>query len=150
MAWMTPITDRTERDALTAMQLQSTTLEDLKGALNPSDLMRIEGNCQYVHDLLLSYGYSADVTIRLDWAMDDLPTYGEITRIRKNVQALLDGFYTVWGALPIEITQYLDYEGANSLEGNLLKLKTLIELMLTSFRYSGSFNFYSGSDFVLP
>lgn len=171
MSWVTPIYDRTAADVTYAKANRSNESYN-KGALNPGyDLNRIEGNCKYLADLLNGYGYSVSITTKTDWTDDEFPFLADLTRIKQNVDSLIEAYHEqggtaawsdyamlTWAALS-ELTwadisgimetpssmQNPTYTGLNAIEEILYSINEMIALMVESFRYSGSF--YSGQSF---
>ena len=76
-----------------------------------------------------------------------MPNGADISRIIGNVEALIRGFYRHEDAtaLPADL---LWYENVNTVEKNLRLIYELLERLVGSFKYSGTF--YSGSTVVLP
>lgn len=78
MAWTQPVFDRTQQDVL---------METEKGFLNVEDLNRIEGNIEYLSDLMgLSYE-------PYEWSMEDMPTGERLANIRNGVAQIKQSFY---------------------------------------------------------
>lgn len=72
MAWVTPKTDWTSNDYF-----------------NISDLNKIEGNIQYLSDLIESYATAPTLdTVKTDWDNTDFPYADELARIESNVEEL--------------------------------------------------------------
>jgi len=130
MPWITPIFDRTEQDVRDARAAiaewltapESATVHDLKGALNPSDMNRIEGNMEYLADELTSQGYAVPtMEHRTDWSYADYsdltPNWeaNGLTRILQNLADILD-------VLPNDLIEtevpdgMLTYEQINDIE----------------------------------
>ena len=136
MTFITPINDRTLTDVEYALINQSLT-DDLKGSLNYSDLNRIENNCEYIVSKLVENGYIINITTKTNWLETDIPTYMEITRIRNNIQLLLNTYHTMSGSPTILFWNGVDYVDANTLEQNLYNLNDMIVRMEKTFRYCG-------------
>lgn len=134
--WIDPIFDRIQSDLNASSG---------KGYLNYDDLNRIEGNCEILKDLLLGYGYSSTTTTFKTWAMADFPYPDEIDRIRNNVKAVSNAFYTFTPEIVFYDT--LKFNDVNTLEELLSKVNAFINLMLNYVRFSGTFA--SGEDFRL-
>lgn len=149
MSWIKPVTDRTSADAAYADKHRDSASNN-KGAFNYDDLNRIEGDCQYLADQVNGYGYSVSITTKTNWAMTDWPSKGNIDRIRSNIQAIEAAYFTLTGTPDMDFTTSFDWDDANDLEQNLKNINILIKQMIQGFRYSGGFNFYSGSEVVLP
>lgn len=145
MAWETPIYDRTLADATYAKLHQGST-ENLKGALNISDLNRIERNTVYLHNVLAGYGYIVDIETHGDWTIRDLFYLTDMDRIRQNVINIVDGF-SVLGTTPtIDLgNYYLTVTDVNDVEEVLHDLNFLLENMVAEFRYCGTI--YAGELF---
>lgn len=115
----------------------------LKGTYNYTDLNRIEEWTEYIAEQLILYGYNVDITtniILVDWTMEDFPTKIAMRIIRNNVQKLKDAFIAFTN-VPDSLEK-MTYQKANDLEKVLHELDTLINNMIASFYYSGTF--YSG------
>ena len=149
MSWVAPITDRTADDVAYARQHRSSATDN-KGALNASDLNRIEGDCRYLADQIAAYGYSISITTKTDYAMSGWPAQAQLNRIRDNIEALQAAYYTLAGSPTMDFTTSIDWQDVNDIEQNLQNLKILIERMVEGFRRCGSFSFYSGTAVVLP
>ena len=150
MAFITPIINRTLADATYAMNNQGSALE-LKGALNISDLNRIEKNTYFLEDKLLSYGYGAiDITRKNeDWVKSDLLYIGDIDRIRQNVINLVDGYNAISGSPVIIVGDVtISYVDINSIEQFIYNTNLLLDRMIAYFRKSGTFK--SGQGVILP
>lgn len=128
--WITPIIDRALSDIQNMTQ---------KGHLNAEDLNRIEGNTQYLHEVLLAYGYSQNPTTKTDWVMSDFPYVDEMERVRLSVAEIISGYYSQTTTVPSSI-ESLTWQKLNDLENVLLQVKEMIARMEQSFRYSGTFN----------
>lgn len=154
--WKTPVYDRTIDDVKYAAEKikewrekgssVSKEITDLKGCLNLSDINRIEGNIDYLARLLESYQYNTGAVCK-EWTERGLPDETDISRIIDNVRSMIDVFCQNPNApaLPQTLTSY---QHINDVEENLLMLKELLDIMVTSFKKSGTFN--SGSTTFLP
>ncbi len=139
MSWITPIADRKRADVDYANAYPGA-VGNNKGALNLEvDLNRIEGNCEYLADLLIQYGYPVSITVKTDWTKTDKPTQSHIDRIRGNVLALIEAYRTIPGSPEILYHDYLDFTDVNSLELNLKNINTLLQEMIAGFKYCGVF-----------
>ncbi len=125
--WITPIIDRTISDIQNMTQ---------KGHLNADDLNRIEGNAQYLHEVLLGYGYSQSPITKIDWVMTDFPYISEMERVRSNVAEIIRGYYSQNTEVPTSI-ESLTWQKLNDLERVLLQVKEMIGKMEQSFKYCG-------------
>lgn len=115
---------------------------------NAEDLNRIEEWTGFLRDLLDEYGYHIELEIKTDWVMADIPVISEINRLRSNVDALQNGFYSLpeWQEIFYENT--IGFEQANAIEWDLHLVSLWLEKMVESFKRSGSF--YSGQGVILP
>lgn len=101
MVWSQPITDRTildidklqEYDEIGYQNLtedqKSEWMLGMRGALNASDLNRIESNQEYILNLL-SGQYS--LLFKTDWAMTDFVEESDEDRILSNLKTLMQPF----------------------------------------------------------
>lgn len=104
MVWSQPITDRTILDIDKLQEYNeigySNLTEDqktewilgMKGALNASDLNRIESNQEYILNLL-SGQYS--LLFKTDWAMTDFVEDSDEDRILSNLKTLMQPFDSI-------------------------------------------------------
>ena len=97
---------------------------------------RLEQWTTYLSAQLRSYGYSVAVQTR-EWTRTDYPTRTEVDRIRRNVDALQAGFYSLPDWREIVYNNTLGYEQANALEWDLQSIYTWLQRMVASFWYSG-------------
>lgn len=97
---------------------------------------RLEQWTTYLAAQLRSYGYSVTVQTRT-WTRTDYPTRTEVDRIRRNVDALQAGFYSLPDWREIVYNNTLGYEQANALEWDLQSIYTWLQRMVASFWYSG-------------
>lgn len=109
-----------------------------KGYYNYTDLNRIETWCEYLANLLTSYSYPVSITIKKNWTMSDLPNTTDMERIRSNVNAIKTAFHA-YTNIP-ENLEYMTIEKANDIEKILSEIDFLIKNMISSFRYSNTFN----------
>jgi hypothetical protein len=132
MSWTEPTTNRSKSN---------------KGYFNIEVINRIESNCEYLEEQLNSYGYTISIITKTDWETSDFPYLTEINRIRDNVNALLEAYYTQDDSPDITYWNSLNWEDANSLEENLKNIYDLLELMAENFKYAGTF--YAGQEVIL-
>lgn len=138
MAFITPIVDRTAEDVLYAMQNQNST-SNLKGAWNISDVNRIIQNVNHLKTLLESEGYSITIIPQSNFVMADLPyVNSKIDILRNNVNAIVNAFHKLNNP-SIRYGNILDYTDANTLELNLQITNNLLEGLISSYRYCGTF-----------
>lgn len=97
---------------------------------------RLEQWTTYLAAQLRSYGYSVTVQTRT-WTRTDYPTRGEVDRIRRNVDALQAGFYSLPDWREIVYNNTLGYEQANALEWDLHTIYVWLERMVAAFVYTG-------------
>lgn len=136
MAWETPIYDRTLADAAYAKLHQGNT-ENLKGALNISDLNRIERNTVYLHDVLAGYGYSVDIETHGDWTIRDLFYLTDMDRIRQNMVNLISAYSSMTGTPTIVLgNNFLEVTDINDVEKILADVDALIASMQVVFVHS--------------
>jgi len=112
----------------------------IKGSLNIIDLNRIENNTSTLATLLTSYAYVVDVNVKTDWVITDLFSLEELNRIRSNIDALQTAFYTIPEWITIEYVNTMDYVKTNALEWDIYQIDRYLNLMITSFWYSGEIN----------
>ena len=126
------IFDRTQVDVEYARENQAST-EFLKGAYNYTDLNRVETWCEYIANMLNSYNYFVDITVKTNWTMLDFPTTSEMERIRSNIIKLKQAYYSFTN-IPDNL-DYMDWKKANDIERILSEINVLIENMIASFYY---------------
>lgn len=169
MAWINPIIDRTQSDvnyiinlknAIIDIGWENATVEQvfnwlssdtdlLKGSLKYTDLNRIENNIDYLYSLLSSYGYSFTITTRGTWTANEVVKLSDIDRIKQNIINMVDAFVELTGSPTLTLGQdYINFTIANDIETLIYNTNYLLELMIGSFRYSGTY-YYSGTDFEL-
>lgn len=135
--WITPIIDRQISDIQNMTQ---------KGHLNAEDLNRIEGNTQYLHEVLLGYGYSQSPITKTNWVMAEFPYIETMERMRKNTKEIIEGYYDQPTQIPLSI-ETLTWQKLNDIEKALLETKEMISKMEESYRYAGTF--YVGQEVIL-
>ncbi len=128
--WIEPIVDRNAQDLRE---------QNERAYLNYFDLNRIEQDTEYLHDVLLAYGYSQQVVCKTDWVMADLPYIAEIERTRSNILNLLNGYYTQETELPTSLAG-LTWRKLNAVEQNLKLMYEMIGRMEESFKRCGTFH----------
>lgn len=151
--WIDPIFDRTQADVDFAIRkiaewvaTDGAMAYDLKGCVNVSDINRIEGNIAFLSEKLTELHYPPDTAIKT-WSRSSMPTAQDIERILYNVKALITAFYKHDDSpdVPSSLARYSD---VNAVEENLHLIKYLLDIMVGSFRKSGTFQ--SGSTMFLP
>lgn len=109
-----------------------------KGYYNYTDLNKVEAWCEYLANLLTSYSYPVSITIKKNWTMSDLPKTTDMERIRNNVDKIKTAFHA-YTDVP-ENLNYMTIEKANDIEKILSEIDFLTKNMISSFRYSNTFN----------
>lgn len=100
MSWISPVTNRTQEDVDLVIQYEKIGYDNLTteqkivwnagmiGALNASDLNRIEGNIQYLANLLEIRG----LIVKTNWKMNDICRNSDFRRILDNLESIKDEF----------------------------------------------------------
>lgn len=109
----------------------------MKGAWNYTDFNRIEEWTEYLSERLRSQGYSITVLVKTDWAKEDFPTRPEVDRIRANVAALQESFYSLPDWREIVYNNTMDFNQANALEWDLQTIYNWLMRMVAAFVYCG-------------
>lgn len=139
--WIAPVYDRTEEDVSLAKAYNKSPSEssvaEYKGTLNAADLNRIEGNCEYLSELLHSCGYTSHVTVKTDWSMTDFPTLTEFTRVRDNITELLNAYAQAQDMPEMRADDRTDYVEINNMEFDLYMINRMIANMKAIYIYSG-------------
>lgn len=139
--WIAPVYDRTEEDVSLAKAYNKSpsgsSATEYKGALNAADLNRIEGNCEYLSELLHSCGYTSHITVKTDWSMTDFPTLTEFTRIRDNITELLNAYAQAQDMPDMRSDDRTDYVEINNMEFDLYRINEMIANMKAIYMYSG-------------
>lgn len=139
--WITPIKDRTLADVQYAIANQNL-VSDLKGAYNLSDIDRVMENVVYLRDLLNDYGRFPVVTALPVLVEADLPYLSLVMDVlRTNVVNVRDAYYQLGHPLIRYGTEF-NYTDANALEESLYLTNLLLQSMISTIKYSGTF--YSG------
>ena len=155
--WIAPVYDRTSEDVAQAKTQISvwmaTPLSDtplptvaLKGCMNVADMNRIEGDVQYLYDLLTAMGYTPSVSTKI-WAMGSLPTAQDVQRIIANVQSFVDAFAKP-AAAPDLPSSMSGYAQVNAIEENLYWINCLLAVAPSSYQKSNMFK--AGARRTLP
>lgn len=151
--WIEPIFDRTQADVDFAIRkiaewiaTDGSVAYDLKGCLNVVDINRIEGNIAFLTEMLTDLYYTPD-TVTKSWTISGMPTEQDINRILYNVKALVDSFHKHPDSPDIPFGMR-GYGEVNDVEKNLYLIKYLLDVMVGSFKKSGTF--HSGSTMFLP
>ena len=97
MSWIAPITNRTQEDVDLVIQYEKIGYDNFTteqkvvwnagmiGALNASDLNRIEGNIQYLANLLGVKG----LIVKTNWKMNDICRNSDFRRILDNLESII-------------------------------------------------------------
>lgn len=150
---MTPIYDRTQEDVDIANQILNEWIENsmssmyqLKGCLNVSDINRIENNINYLTEVLDSLYYFSGATSKT-WNELGIPNLTDVRRILNNIDKIITNYYEPLNApdIPNSMTYYYEI---NAIEEILLRIKEMIESMEQVFQKSGMFK--SGAMRFLP
>lgn len=152
--WLTPVTDRTINDVLNARDTLSrwivsntTDVVELKGCLNVTDLNRIEGNIEFLNDLLESFHYITTFVEVKSWSNAGLPNVADFERILSNITNLFNAICKPTSAEELP-TNMSTYDDINKLEQNLQALKQILDEMQAYFPISGTC--IAGSRRLLP
>lgn len=168
------IYDRTIEDVAYA-KANPNSKEKLKGALNYTDLNRIEIWTIYIQTLLKSVGISTEIkpvksyqrltyadlanksysayfylnyTSLLNlggWKMTDSLTLSQMNQIRTNIDNLKNAFH-INSDITVEYIKNLDYKQLNILEKILKELKDNVENITKNIPYGGTF--YCGEQYI--
>lgn len=113
------IFDRTQSDII---EMSS------KAYIDYNDLNRIERSIKWVSYVLNQYGYKNITHSKLDWKPEDRRTDSEMERLRENIVAIRNAYYTDNSTplTPEKITYTSIYQ-ANAIEKIIFDLGTLIE-----------------------
>lgn len=106
-----------------------------KGKYEYTDLNRIEEWCQYIAEILNSYGYYANINVKTNWTRLNMPTVSEMERIRQNVLNIKNAYYSFTG-VPNDLN-FMTIQKANDIEKILNEIEILIGKMVSQFFYSG-------------
>lgn len=119
---------------------------DLKGALNASDLNRIEGNiAELANDIgkeVLSFKASKIVTKQ--WSGTGLPRVSDFLRIKNNVQAIRNAWYTTRETPDTPEPPLNYFEKINDIERILHDLYETYLATISHYDYCGEF--YAGEE----
>ena len=139
MSFETPVTDRTNLDVKDV----ENKISNSKGALSYTMLNRIENNSNYLASLLTSYNYPVNITVKTDWTRNDFLYPSELDRIKNNVTALKEAYYSL-PTTPSLVTgkKTLNYTEANDIEEIERELEFLLTNMISQFYHCGEI--YSG------
>jgi hypothetical protein len=171
MAWITPITDRTSKQATRADNhddydyfvaqnnialaaadgsiLAVYYFDVAKGQYNYTDLNRVEGNAEEIASLLNNYAYPVTITVKTNWTRTDIPKHADTVRYLDNMQALINAFYTksTTPSVPADMMDF-NYTEANAIEQIEADIYELIKNMTRRFKPAGTFA--AGQANILP
>lgn len=99
-----------------------------KAYIDYQDLIRVESAVKWISHILNAKGYRNTTTNRLDWNMNDFRTDADMERLRNNILAVREAYYTPDSTplTPDRITYPSIYQ-ANAIEKILYDLGTLAE-----------------------
>lgn len=142
--WIEPVFDRTEQDVKQVLN----GIDNDKGAFLHTVANRIEGNTEYISDLLNFYNYFVEVDIK-QWTREDIPNINDINRMKENLNKLKQAYYVLSNTPNLDLNKNtINFRDVNNMEKILFDIDYLIKKMEESFRYSNTF--YSGTGLYLP
>ena len=99
-----------------------------KAYIDYQDLIRVESAVKWISHILNVKGYRNTTNNRLDWSMNDFRTDADMARLRNNIQAIRNAYYTSDSTplTPDRITYTSIYQ-ANAIEKILYDLGLLVE-----------------------
>lgn len=102
-----------------------------KAYIDYHDLNRVEMAVKWVSYVLNQYGYRNVTHNKLNWQPNDHRTDAEMERLRKNIVAIRDAFYTPHDTplTPAKITYTTIYQ-ANAIEQIIYDIATIVENMM--------------------
>ena len=147
----TLITNRTQADvervrelaakgfaAMTADE-QAEWLAGMKGAYNAVDLNRVGTALNYLAARLAPVcGMSIAWSAKTDWAVTDIITASQAAEYRRQIQDIRDALTYPANAPDVPEIALLTYAGANDIERILTICETLVDNVITAFRYTGA------------
>lgn len=121
----------------------------VKGAYNIEDLNTVGEACTYLHDLIVSLGYTIPgyTKLRTNWSRKDIPTPQEMETYLATVEAL-KAVFQIQQELP-ESMEYLTYDGANNIEKVLVILNEVVIGVGNIFIRSGMPWAYAGVGYYI-
>lgn len=115
-------------------------------AYNVADWNRLEQWTAYLAETLRGYGYAVTIEPRgAVWQEGDCINREEIDRIRRNVEALQQGFYSLPDWREIVYNNTLDFGQCNALEWDLQRLYDWLGAMVEAFRWRRAATFFMES-----
>lgn len=145
------ITDRTQADVDRVVTLRkkwtngtitdeekNENLAEMKGAYNATDLNRVGAAMEYIAGKLFDAGYGANLKVKQDWKMSDVPSETNLRYYLDSLNSLRAWFVTKTTTpdTPPDMER-LTYIEANNIEQILMDLDFLITQMIQSYIYSG-------------
>ena len=123
------ITDRTAEDAQ---------LGTKKGTYGATDLNRVGEAIIHVADRLKAAGNDIEVSPKIDWTREDIPTPDQMVHYLEQIQKVRDVLevYQTTPTVPADM-EGLTHGEANDLEKILLDVDELITKMIAAYYYSG-------------
>lgn len=118
---------------------------------NYTDLNRVESWTQYLREQLNTYGYAAQITSKT-WTAGEYPTPTQLARIRSNINALQDVWFSVpeWRELMAvyrpDGRETINAEQVNAQEWDLQQMHDYLQAMVKVFelKQSGTLFMISG------
>ena len=111
---------------------------------NFGDLNRVESNTQEIANMIGSYGYTPSlISVITDRDNTRIEFYDDLNRVESNILLLKDSTYTPtdfetpktnWRSA----SDVFDYNSANRLENNLLRLYNMVNNIIDYFAYCGA------------
>lgn len=108
------------------------------GIYKYTDLNRVGEALKYLSDTLLTYKYSAPVTAKRDWKVNDVPTLEDMNTYLADINSVRKAL-NVFKKTPTapEKMQNLTYNKANDIEQIMIDMEELITKMKAFWLYSG-------------
>lgn len=136
-----PIFDRTYEDILALRRLLNSKFErfteeektaflnaDFKGAINASDLNRIETNLE-----TLALGFEIPITVKTDWTNRDIPTFDDFERILTNLTKLRNSYLVYEDTPDIPEHPINAYQKLNDIEKNIYDMYSILSSQIEYF-----------------
>lgn len=112
-------------------------LGSLKGALNASDLNRVEGNCATVAEEI---AVVADVK---SWGESDIPRVSDYQRILSNVKKIREGYALMHDTPETPVPPLNDFQKWNDIERILYDVDYIYSRVEAGYNYCGT-ELYAG------
>lgn len=151
--WITPVYDRTFQDVEYARKKikewteeETSTVYELKGCLNVSDLNRIENNIEFLAETLSEFRYIDGLQCK-EWEIEDIVLLDDVKRILDNLRTMVENFHKPIKDkdVPYSMSRYHEI---NDVEEILKGIYDLLVNLYSCFQYSDTFQ--SGSRRILP